>query len=144
MTYSVLTTAVLLGLVYASLGEEMTFLWGPKLKKNTIHTHDILSIGWRAAEWAAGLDRRSMDAIAGVALPPSGGEVDGVEGVIGSDREVKAPVFNLVDDDDSNQGSIAEVIAKVCTHPSVSIPPSFPFHLPISHAQFKWELTIEL
>lgn len=138
VTYSVLTTTMLLGLVYASLGEEMRFLWGPKLKKNTIHTHDILSIGWRAAEWAASLDRESMDEVAGVVLPPSGGEVGGVEGVVGNDREVRAPVFNLVDDGDSNQGNIAETIAKV-----FGIKCGFQGSLASKLAKFKFETVAE-
>jgi hypothetical protein len=112
------TKTILLGLVYRSLGEEMKFLYSPKLKKNTVHTRDLVGGVWAASEWAAGLDREKMDALAGASLPPSGDEsVKGVPGAIQKEQGgVIAPVFNIVDDSDSDQGSMAEIISKVGTH----------------------------
>ena len=105
-----------LSLVYRSLGEEMKFLWSPQLKKNTIHTSDVVGIMWAAAEWAAGLDRQKMEALAGVRLPPTGN--DGVKNVPNAIQKeqggVIVPVFNLVDESDTNQDSMTQVLAEVC------------------------------
>src|SRR6201999_4669827 len=104
-----------LSLVYRSLGEELKFLWSPQLKKNTIHTSDVIGITWAAAEWAAGLDRQKMDALAGANLPPTGN--DGVKNVPNAIQKeqggIVAPVFNLVDDSDTNQESLGQALANV-------------------------------
>jgi nucleoside-diphosphate-sugar epimerase len=126
-TRHIITKTILLGLVYRSLGEEMKFLYGPKLKRNTVHTRDLAGAAWALCEWGAGLDREKMDALAGVSLPPSGDEgVKGVPGAIQKEQGgVIAPVFNLVDDGDLDQAGMAETISKVGTfHPFSSLPPS--------------------
>ena len=114
-THGEVTKTILLGLVYKHLEEDMKFLWAPKLKKHTVHTRDVVGAAWTAAEWAAGLDRAQIDKLAGVSLLPSGDEsVKGVPGAIQKEQGgVITPVFNLVDDSDSNQENTGEVIAKV-------------------------------
>jgi nucleoside-diphosphate-sugar epimerase len=123
-TRHIITKTILLGLVYRSLGEEMKFLYGPKLRRNTVHTRDLAGAAWAACEWGAGLDREKMNALAGVSLPPSGDEsVKGVPGAIQKEQGgVIAPVFNLVDDGDLDQAGIAETISKVSIyHPFPSL-----------------------
>lgn len=116
-TYGEVTKTLLLGLVYKHLGADMKLLWAPKLKKNTVYSRDVVGAAWAASEWAAGLDREKMDKLAGVSLPPSGDEgvKDVPEAVQKDQGGVVVPMFNLVDDSDSNQESAADVIAKVCT-----------------------------
>ncbi|KAG8831943.1 hypothetical protein FRC17_002314 [Serendipita sp. 399] len=89
------TTSILLGLVYKHLGEEMKFLWSPKLKKNTLHSHD------------------AANAAAGVPIPTSGDQsVVSVPDVVPSTETVIAPVFNLTDDGDCDQELLAQVIGQ--------------------------------
>lgn len=44
------TSNILIGLVYKAMGQEMKFLWSPKLPKNTIHGYDLAAACWKAAE----------------------------------------------------------------------------------------------
>ncbi|KIM22374.1 hypothetical protein M408DRAFT_290788 [Serendipita vermifera MAFF 305830] len=114
-THGEVTQTILLGLVYKHLDEAMKFLWAPKLKRHTVHTKDVAGVAWTAAQWAAGLDREKMNALAGVSLPPSGDDsVKGVPGAIQKEQGgVVVPLFNLVDDNDWNQENTAAVISKV-------------------------------
>jgi nucleoside-diphosphate-sugar epimerase len=131
-TRHIITKSILLGLVYRSLGEEMKFLYGPKLKRNTVHSRDLVGAAWAACEWAAGLDREKMDALAGVSLPPSGDEsVKGVPEAIQKEQGgVIAPVFNIVDDGDLDQAGMADTISKVSIcHPFPFLPPSLSLSL---------------
>ncbi|KAG8799655.1 hypothetical protein FRC16_004646 [Serendipita sp. 398] len=107
------TTCILLGLVYKHLGEEMKFLWGPKLKKNTLYSQDAVRAGWMCSQWAASMTRDQANAAAGVLIPPSGDKsVTSVPDVVAPTETVIAPVFNLTDDGDTDQDLLGQVIAQ--------------------------------
>ena len=49
--WRLVTSGILLGLVYKRLNQEMKFLWSPKIRKNTSHIVDVAIATWKTAEY---------------------------------------------------------------------------------------------
>ncbi|CAO3630020.1 unnamed protein product [Cunninghamella blakesleeana] len=71
-----LTPRLIVGRVYQYLKEEMILLWSKDLKLNTVHVNDVVRASWHLALWYKPADHQV------------------------------APVFNLVDKQDTNQETI--------------------------------------
>lgn len=127
-------------LVYKHLGLDLKLLWTPKLPKTSVKNYDFAGAAWRAAEyvhpiwprsllttpcflndlsirWISGMSRKEADALAGAPLPPSNYDTvasANVPGVIpASAGSVIVPAFNVVDESNSTQASLCEVVARV-------------------------------
>lgn len=109
-----------LGEVYKHLQEPLKFLWGPELRINTIHIDDWCPAAWKLVEWVASRSRSEADQLAGEKLPPVRMKdklQDSLREKVGSDccprsETPHAPVFNLVDDTDFNQGKLLRMIGE--------------------------------
>lgn len=76
--------------VYQHLSEEMKWLWTKDLRVNTIHVDDACRALWDIATWSAGA-RANYD---GSAMGP-------------------IPIFNLVDEGRTSQGTMADIIGQI-------------------------------
>ncbi|EWC45536.1 hypothetical protein DRE_05394 [Drechslerella stenobrocha 248] len=81
-----ISTATCYGRVYEYLQEEMDIMWTKDLQVNTVHASDANRAIWHAAEWYVG-GRANWDEAWG-----------------------KTPLFNVVDDGNTDQGLIASVL----------------------------------
>jgi len=90
-----LARGLCLARVYQELEKEMKWLWGPSLRINTVHVNDVCTAAWAAAEWA------SSPANAPTASTTM------------NDR-----AFNICDDGDSSQQTLADIIHKVFQIPT--------------------------
>ncbi|KAF3906592.1 hypothetical protein ABW20_dc0108579 [Dactylellina cionopaga] len=84
-----IATAVCNARVYQFLQEKMDLLWTKDLKINTVHISDVNRAIWHVAEWYANGKENWNDELGAT------------------------PIFNIVDDGDTSQGTIAEVIEDV-------------------------------
>lgn len=106
-----IATGIMLGAIYKYLGQDFKPLWGPRLKKCTIHVQDVVRAAWSTALWASTKSRTELDTLAGVSVPPSGDKtVTSVPEAVTSNNII-IPVFNLSDDGDSDQERICSSIA---------------------------------
>ena len=109
-----------LGKIYKDIGEPLKFLWGPDLRIHTIHVDDWCPAAWKIVEWLASHSRSEANQLAGENLPPvriKDKIQDTFRENVGSDccprtETPRAPVFNLVDDTDLNQGKLLKMIAE--------------------------------
>ncbi|KAG8526992.1 uncharacterized protein KY384_008421 [Bacidia gigantensis] len=83
-----LSRGLCLARVYQSLDKEMKWLWGKDLRINTVYVNDVCAAAWAAAGWAS------------INAPNSKTTM--------TDR-----AFNIVDDGDTSQESLAEHIAAI-------------------------------
>ncbi|KAL1410887.1 hypothetical protein Q8F55_001830 [Vanrija albida] len=124
---------LVVGHVYSYLGEEMKFLYNSDLRINTVHAVDIAQALYLTGLWLAATPRAQALKEAGVPLPfpfnpPStltfslnshkrtSSFTDTwktVKTVVPEGEEVVAPLFNVTDDEDSTQGSLAKAVAAV-------------------------------
>ncbi|EPS39155.1 hypothetical protein H072_7097 [Dactylellina haptotyla CBS 200.50] len=84
-----ISTAICHARVYQFLQESMNLLWTENLKVNTVHISDVNRAIWHVAQWY-------------VAGKENWNEAWGT-----------TPTFNIVDDGDTSQGSIAEIVEEV-------------------------------
>lgn len=88
-------------------------LWSAELKVNTLHSRDWCNAAWTAALWCSSRSRPDANTQAGEDLPritpkdkaKFGGfdaEVD-VERCCPRSKTPRAPIFNIVDDGNTNQ-----------------------------------------
>ncbi|KAF2675032.1 NAD dependent epimerase/dehydratase family protein-like protein [Microthyrium microscopicum] len=82
-TSKFLATALCLARVYQSEEREMKWLWTRELRTNTVHVEDVAEAMWAFAEWYV--------------RTPEG-------------KREKVPVFNVVDQGNTSQGTIASII----------------------------------
>ncbi|KAI8724929.1 hypothetical protein NCS52_00062700 [Fusarium sp. LHS14.1] len=83
-------TALSMARTYQHLEEEMKWLWTKDLRTNTAHIDDVTRALWMLADW--------YDA----------GKAGWDEGSMG-----KIPIFNIVDDGATSQGTIATIIGEI-------------------------------
>ena len=84
-----LSRGLCLARVYQSQKDQMKWLWGPNLRINTVHVDDVCRAAWTAAQWCS-------------QHPPD-------RSVSASDL-VTERAFNLVDDGDTSQQTLATII----------------------------------
>ncbi|CCF54580.1 uncharacterized protein UHO2_01911 [Ustilago hordei] len=118
--YGSIPSRYALGNVYHYLGETMKLLWGPDLRINTIYVDDWCPAAWKLVQWISSRPRSEANQLAGEDLPP----VRIKDITQDSPREKvdpeccprcdtpRAPVFNLVDDTDLNQGKLLRMIGE--------------------------------
>ncbi|CAD6891639.1 unnamed protein product [Tilletia controversa] len=109
-----------MGQVYSWHKEAMNFLWGPELRVHSIHADDWAAAAWQLACWMAQRGRAAADVEAGedIARVEYAGKdeaevkklIANSEDVCPRDKVPRAPVFNVVDDNDTDQGKILEVV----------------------------------
>ncbi|SNX82556.1 uncharacterized protein MEPE_01262 [Melanopsichium pennsylvanicum] len=117
--YGCIPSRYALGEVYRHLKKPMKWLWGPELRINTIHVDDWCPAAWRIVEWIASRSRSQADQQAGEDLAPvriKDKAQDSLREKVGSEicprsETPRAPIFNLVDDTDLNQGKLIKMIS---------------------------------
>jgi len=111
----IVTPRITLGRVYKYLNEEMKYLWSADIRMNTVHLDDVSAALWAAAEWIAPIGRAKANEAAGEALrlhsPANKDLLKDLEGHQPKGQDPVAPLFNLVDDSDSTQGSMGQAVA---------------------------------
>ena len=85
-----LARGLCLARVYQSLNKEMKWLWGKDLRINTVHINDVCHAAWLAAQWAANASNNP-----------------------GKDATMASRAFNIVDDGDTTQQMLADLIADI-------------------------------
>ncbi|TIA95151.1 hypothetical protein E3P89_03797 [Wallemia ichthyophaga] len=106
-----ITPRVMCGDIYRYLGEEMKFLWDGDLKLNTVHTRDVARALVELGKWRSNCNppQSTLNDIISYANDEKLEQFK-----LPSRKAVgKAPLFNLVDDSNATQSSVAEVIANV-------------------------------
>ncbi|KAF3934275.1 hypothetical protein ABW19_dt0202776 [Dactylella cylindrospora] len=84
-----IATAICNAKVYQETGEEMQLLWTKDLKINTVHITDVTKAIWHVTQWY----------------------VKGKDGW--NDEWGTTPVFNIVDDGNTSQGTLADIVEEV-------------------------------
>lgn len=111
------TAFILLGLVYKHLGQDMRLLWSPELPKSSLNIYDFAGAIWKAAQWMSTKTRQEADASAGVPIPPSYDPSVTTslspDVLPASSGSVVVPVFNIVDEGDTTQGSLGAVLSRL-------------------------------
>ncbi|KDQ13201.1 hypothetical protein BOTBODRAFT_56260 [Botryobasidium botryosum FD-172 SS1] len=114
--FGIVTPRIIMGAVYKYLDEEMKYLYVlTHIRINTVHVDDVSRALWAVAKWIEPLGREAADRLAGEKMyfANEKGKVKDVEGVPAPEDVPVAPLFNLVDDSDSTQSSMGQVIANV-------------------------------
>jgi len=79
----VLGPALCLARVYQAEQREMRWLWGEDLRTDTVHVEDVVAAMWAVAEWYV------------------------------KEKPKEMPVFNLVDQGETTQGTVASIIRDI-------------------------------
>ncbi|KAG8899046.1 hypothetical protein FRB99_006963 [Tulasnella sp. 403] len=113
----IVTPRITLGRVYKYLDEEMKYLWTPDIRMHTVHLDDVAGAMWAAANWMGPLGRAEANKIAGETIqfwaPEKKELIKDLEGHPPKDQGPIAPLFNIVDDSDSTQGSMGQAVADI-------------------------------
>ncbi|THH13609.1 hypothetical protein EW146_g6637 [Bondarzewia mesenterica] len=112
MMANVLTVAS----VYGYMKKPMKSLWSPgKNAMNTVHVDDLASTLWACAEWIAPIGRAEADKIAGeeIYFRNDKSKVDEVQGMPPADKKIIAPLFNLVDDNETTLHKAGETMTSL-------------------------------
>ncbi|CAE6432678.1 unnamed protein product [Rhizoctonia solani] len=111
--WGIITPRIALGPVYKHLRMEMKYLWSGGLRMNTVHVDDVAGAMWACAKWMAERGRTQADAEAGEELHffNDKSKVSEIPFVPPATSAPVAPLFNLVDDSDSTQQTIGQLIA---------------------------------
>ncbi|GAA5982380.1 hypothetical protein JCM11641_006964 [Rhodosporidiobolus odoratus] len=118
-TTSGMTPRALIGEVYRFQNEKMDFLWAESLAQNTIHASDFAAACVYAASWAAKTGSRSSILAAHSETLPStlssNSQIEALAsaGAAKKEEELKAAVFNAVDDSQTTQKDMAKIIEEV-------------------------------
>lgn len=92
--------ALTMARVHQESGLEMKFLYSKDMRQNTVHVLDVGPAAWKAAAWV------TSSAYPAAVLPASIGAAAGI-------KEPDAErAFNIVDEGDTSQGRIAELISQ--------------------------------
>ncbi|KAJ1307224.1 hypothetical protein OPQ81_001338 [Rhizoctonia solani] len=113
--WGIITPRIALGPVYKHLGLEMKYLWSGGVRLNTIHVDDVAGAMWACAKWMAERGRAQANAEAGEELHffNDKAKCSEVSFVPPTTSVPVAPLFNLVDDSDSTQQTIGQLIANM-------------------------------
>lgn len=118
--YGAIPSRYALGKLYHHLNEPMKLLWGPELRIHTIHIDDWCPAAWKLVQWVASRSRSEADQLAGESLAPVRMK-DKLQATLRDkvgpeccprSETPRAPVFNLVDDTDLNQGKLLRMIGE--------------------------------
>ncbi|KAM0788503.1 hypothetical protein ACM66B_001634 [Microbotryomycetes sp. NB124-2] len=115
-TLTGLTPRALIGELYKFRHEKLEFLWKDSLAVNTIHAHDFCTAATAVVEWALKRDPRALLDMAGEKLTSTLNQdklIKDVSGAAKSTEQVTAPVFEIVDDCETEQRQIAKLISQV-------------------------------
>ncbi|KAJ9100501.1 hypothetical protein QFC21_003540 [Naganishia friedmannii] len=122
---------LVVGHIYQNNKEEMKFLYNPDLRMHTVHVQDVVRSLFTTAQWIAGLGqgeaaRVEADRLAGVTIPSAWYRATDVErqaldtvvkrgdmslNLVDKGRKVVVPYFNVVDEADTTQDTLARSIA---------------------------------
>ncbi|CAE6478601.1 hypothetical protein ACGC1H_003020 [Rhizoctonia solani] len=113
--WGIITPRIALGPVYKHLGMEMKYLWSGGLRMNTVHVDDVAGAMWACAKWMAERGRSQADAEAGEELHffNDKSKISEISFAPPATSVPVAPLFNLVDDSDSTQQTIGQLIASM-------------------------------
>ncbi|WVF70673.1 hypothetical protein IAT40_005466 [Kwoniella sp. CBS 6097] len=121
---------VVVGHVYKYLKEEMKFLYNSELRLNTVHSHDVsqalylLSLYLLSKPRAAIISESAVSIPFSFSSPSSSGFLSSskrssvsetwktIPTVVPDKETVSIPLFNVVDENDSTQGSLAKIVAE--------------------------------
>ena len=108
-------TQLALARVYQEIAKEIKWLWGAELRTATVHVEDVSRSCWAAAEWKASRGAPSRPGSAALAQPnsPSTVTVTAPDKPSSKGPLSSASVFNIVDNGNTNQGTIAAIIADI-------------------------------
>ncbi|CAO1614549.1 unnamed protein product [Sympodiomycopsis kandeliae] len=117
------------GQLYQFTKDELVILWGPNLRVESVHSFDFCRAAWSAAEWMAANGRAAADAsAAGVNLSPVDSkslrvtptaseqipnDATAAVDLCPKSKTVRAPVFNVADDNATTQATMAEIVKGV-------------------------------
>ena len=118
--------ALCMGRIHKERGMDMKFLYGKDMRQNTVHVSDVVSAAWKSAAWV-------MSSSYPKDILPAG--VPSVDAIKEPDA---ARAFNIVDDGDTSQGRIAELIGK-----QFEIKTGFTNSLISSFARFNLDSVVE-
>ncbi|CAE6401513.1 unnamed protein product [Rhizoctonia solani] len=113
--WGIITPRIALGPVYKHLNIEMKYLWSGGLRLNTIHVDDVAGAAWACAKWVAERGRVKANEEAGEEIHffNDRAKCSQVPFVPPPASVPVAPLFNLVDDSDSTQQTIGQLIASM-------------------------------
>ncbi|WVQ97048.1 hypothetical protein IAU59_004158 [Kwoniella sp. CBS 9459] len=121
---------VVVGHVYKYLKEEMKFLYNSELRLNTVHSLDVSQALYLLSLYLLSKPRSVVTSESAVSIPfsftspSSSGFLSSskrssvseawktIPTVVPEKETVSIPLFNIVDDHDSNQGSLAKIVAE--------------------------------
>jgi len=111
----IVTPRITLGRVYKYLDEEMKYLWSSDIRMHTVHTLDVAGAMLAAADWMAATGRAKANELAGETLyfhaPERKDLLGDLQGHLPKGKDPVAPLFNVVDDSDSTQGTMGQAVA---------------------------------
>ncbi|TFY83175.1 hypothetical protein EWM64_g839 [Hericium alpestre] len=99
--------------VYGFMKQPMKSLWKPgKNPMNTIHSEDVAGGLWACGKWIAENGRAKADGIAGeeIFFNNEKSKVSEVVGMPAADQKIVAPLFNLVDDNETTLNKAGETM----------------------------------
>ncbi|WRT65894.1 uncharacterized protein IL334_002845 [Kwoniella shivajii] len=120
---------LVIGHVYKHLQEEMKFLYNADLRVNTVHSLDVSQGLWLLSLYLLSTPRKQVVSQSSVPLNFSFSTSSGFSlvsskrssiseswksfpTVVPESQTVSIPLFNIVDDNDSTQGSLARIVAE--------------------------------
>ncbi|GAB7348821.1 hypothetical protein MBLNU459_g7534t2 [Dothideomycetes sp. NU459] len=94
--------------IYEAIKKDVKWLWGPELRTATVHVDDVVRACWASAEWKARQARpQTAGSVAGPTTPASPTASRG--------PSPSTSVFNIVDHGNTDQGTLAKIIADIFT-----------------------------
>jgi len=80
-----------------------------------VHAEDLAGACWTAAEWISKIDRAQANKIAGenIYFANDKSKFGEIEGMPDPKAKLTAPLFNLVDDTDTNLGTIVSLLSTI-------------------------------
>ncbi|ETW85694.1 hypothetical protein HETIRDRAFT_407618 [Heterobasidion irregulare TC 32-1] len=102
--FGLMTNVLTVASVYGFMKKPMKSLWSPgNNSMNTVHVDDVSVALWTCAQWIGKLGRAEADKVAGeeIYFHNEKSKVAEVQGMPPADVKVVAPLFNLVDDNET-------------------------------------------
>nr|XP_018264932.1 uncharacterized protein I303_03114 [Kwoniella dejecticola CBS 10117]OBR87090.1 hypothetical protein I303_03114 [Kwoniella dejecticola CBS 10117] len=110
---------LVVGHVYQYLKEEMKFLYNSDLRVNTVHSLDVSQSLYLLSLYLLSKSRPEILSESSAPIPFSFASSSSISEtwktiptVIPENTAVKVPLFNVVDENDSTQGSLAKIVAE--------------------------------
>ena len=97
--------------IYHHLNEDMKFLWSDNLQLNTIHIHDVARAIIQLSYWRSSVDNSTLQSTLNDVHPHADKQTLQQFNLPIVDSKVKAPLFNIVDDSNATQSSVADKIS---------------------------------